>query len=122
MVLLREMGRKETKRRKLKTKIQFNRKKWRREREGIIRRKKSQRTLCAVMGCWIQQIEENNMRLGWGTLHVSCVAKIDPSLVGALVGTILKVDDTLPRTHLLLGELALVLIRQLGSQDGATPF
>lgn len=52
-------------------------------------------------------------------LHVAGVAKVLSGLVGALVGSVLQVDDALTGTKLLLAEVALILLGGLGSDVGS---
>lgn len=49
---------------------------------------------------------------------MSSVAKVDAALGRTLVGTVLERDDGLAGPQLLVGELALVLVRFLGSDRG----
>lgn len=57
-----------------------------------------------------------------GHLHVTSVTKVETASVGALVGTVLKVDHALTSTQLLIGEVSLVLISGLGSEEWSGPF
>lgn len=53
---------------------------------------------------------------------MSCVAKVEAGLVGALVGTVLQVDDTFASAQLFIGELASVLVGHFRSKDWAFKF
>lgn len=57
-----------------------------------------------------------------GRLHVTGVTEVHAASVGALVGTVLQVDDALTGAQLILGEVALVLIGRLGSKERSGPF
>lgn len=44
------------------------------------------------------------------SLHVPCVSKVDPTLVGTLVATVLQADDALAGPHLLIAEVSYILV------------
>jgi len=55
-------------------------------------------------------------------LHVPCVAEVLAGLVGALVCSVLQVNNALPSSQLFICELSLVLVSHLRSKDGSSPF
>lgn len=59
---------------------------------------------------------------GYISLHVTGIAEVLSGLVGSLVGAILKVDNALTRSELLVGEFSLVLFGWLGSDERSGEF
>lgn len=56
-----------------------------------------------------------NRMTGFIILHVPGVAKVDSTLVSALVASVLKANDSLASTQLFLGKLTYILLCFLGS-------
>lgn len=57
-------------------------------------------------------------RVNNSSLHVPSVAKVDPALVGPLVGSVLEGDDRVSGPQLFLRELTGVLLGLLGPDAG----
>jgi hypothetical protein len=55
-------------------------------------------------------------------LHVSGVAEVDTTGVGALIRAVLQIYDTLAGPQLVFGEVSSVLVSGFGSQEWSGPF